>query len=759
MTGKSKLRQYLFLTVVLLIAAFVINANSVIFGSIKGVLTDMNTGKPVVSAVVTIIGTDIKAITDSKGEFVINGLKTGLYDLKIEDKQLGSTIIKAISVQISMTTTVVQQIEFDKIGKTDKPTEDKSWNEESKRQGKQINKPVYITLTKGKITGVITDASNNQPLVGVSVAVKGTSWGAVTNPDGRYTILNVPVGTYTLRITAVGYSTIEVLNVEVHSNLATYQSHAMTTSDTELKQVIRVDCEAPLVVRDKTTTIDIVRSEEITSMPSKGFEKIVKLRGGRVSEVLYYPPAHGGNAIVNGEAFDAMFFKNYGVNPFVDTEDDNLSTFAIDVDDASFIMTRSYLDRNELVPSEAVRAEEFVNHFDYGYKAPHNEPFKVFLEGAPSRFGEHSQLLKIGIKGMEIDPEDRKDANLIFVIDVSGSMNREDRLELVKKSLLMLVDQLNRQDKIGIVVYGSNGRVLLEPTSLKKKKRIIRVINSLCPGGATNAEEGLRLGYKMAEKMFNHNRINRIILCSDGVANVGRTGPDQILKRIKKYANRGITLSTVGFGMGNYNDILMEKLGNKGNGSYAYVDNLAEAHRIFVDNLTGNLQVIARDVKIQVDFNPDVVRSYRLIGYENRDVADDKFRDDKEDGGEIGAGHEVTALYEIKLHKNVSGRQMGRVFIRYKDASGEEVNEISRVIKSKLFAQEFEDASLELRLAACAAEFGEILRKSYWARSSNIEDVIMEVTDLMDERRDDQIIELVEMLAKYKKLENRLAKF
>jgi Ca-activated chloride channel family protein len=541
----------------------------------------------------------------------------------------------------------------------------------------------------------------------------------------------------------------------------------MTNSKTELDQVIRVECAAPLVVCDKTTTIDIVRSNEITSMPSKGIQEVVNLRGGRPSEVTYYTqgfkenknlPAHGGNAIVNGEAFDAMFFKNHGVNPFVDTEDDNLSTFAIDVDDASFIMTRSYLDRNALVPSDAVRSEEFINYFDYGYEAPHNEPFKVFLEGAPSRFGKNSKLLKIGIKGMEVNPEDRKDANLVFVIDISGSMGREDRLGLVKKSLLLLVNQLNRKDKIGIVVYGSNGYVLLKPTSIKKKKKIIDAIISLSPGGSTNAEEGIHLGYKMAEKMFDPKKINRIILCSDGVANVGTTGPDEILKQIKKYADRGITLSTVGFGMGNYNDILMEKLGNKGNGSYAYVDDLNEAHRIFVENLTGNLQVIARDVKIQVDFNPDVVRSYRLIGYENRDVDDAKFRDDKEDGGEIGAGHEVTALYEIKLHKNVSGRQMGRVFIRYKDADNNEVNEINRVIKSNYFDDEFVDASLELRLAACAAEFGEILRNSYWARSSNIEDVIMEVSDLMDERRDDQIIELVEMLAKYKKLENKLAK-
>lgn len=663
MTGKIKLKQYFFLTVILLIAAIIINANSVILGSIKGKLIDKQTGNPVVSATVTIIGTNIKAITDSNGEFVLTGLKSGIYDLKIEHKQLGTSIIKAVSVQISLTTQVVQQVEFKQIENVDNQSENES--EEPKKQDKKNNIPLKITSVED--LGSVVDKTK--------IVRQEIPQSAVKN------------------------------------------------------NIVRVKVEKQSYESD------------------------------RYKSGYFNPPAHGGNAIVNGEAFDAMFFKNYGVNPFVDTEDDNLSTFAVDVDDASFIMTRSYLDRNALVPSEAVRTEEFVNHFDYGYKAPHNEPFKVYLEGAPSRFGSNSQILKIGIKGMEINSEDRKDANLVFVIDVSGSMNREDRLELVKKSLLMLVDQLNRQDKIGIVIYGSSGKVLLEPTSLNNKKKIIRAINSLCPGGATNAEEGLRLGYEMAERMYNHRRINRIILCSDGVANVGQTGPDQILKQIKKYAQRGITLSTVGFGMGNYNDILMEKLGNNGNGSYAYVDNLAEAHRIFVDNLTGNLQVIARDVKIQVDFNPDVVRSYRLIGYENRDVADDKFRDDDEDGGEIGAGHEVTALYEIKLHKNTSGRQLGRVFIRYKSASGREVNEISRVIKNNIFADEFENASLELRLAACAAEFGEILKKSYWARSSNLEDVIIEVSELMDERRDDQIIELIEMLAKYKKLENQLAKY
>jgi Ca-activated chloride channel family protein len=477
----------------------------------------------------------------------------------------------------------------------------------------------------------------------------------------------------------------------------------------------------------------------------------------RKKEHIGFPPAHGGTAIVNGEPYDAMFFENYGVNPFVDTEDDHLSTFAIDVDDASYIKTRQFLEQGNLPHKDAVRVEEFINHFKYNYNSPVYDPFQVYLEGAPSKFGQNCQLLRIGIKGKNIRPENRKAANLVFVIDVSGSMDRENRLALVKRALRMLVDELNADDRVGIVIYGSRGEVLLEPTSAANKDRILTAIEFLRSGGSTNAEEGLKLGYQMADRYFEKGKINRLILCSDGVANVGVTKAEDLLKWIKNYADRGITLSSIGFGMENYNDIMLEKLGNKGNGHYAYVDDIAEARRIFVENLTGTLQVIARDVKIQVDFNPKTVRSYRLLGYENRDVDDDKFRDDKEDGGEIGSGHEVTALYEIKLFKNNTADDIGTVYIRFKDPDSGAVEEINKRIRRGHFEDRFRDCSTEFKLAAAAAEFSEILRKSYWAKNSNLDDVLDLVKEVYERNDSPEVVELMNLVSKAQKFSEELA--
>ncbi|MCP4568782.1 MAG: DUF3520 domain-containing protein [FCB group bacterium] len=370
-------------------------------------------------------------------------------------------------------------------------------------------------------------------------------------------------------------------------------------------------------------------------------------------------------------------------------------------------------------------------------------------------------MLRIGIKGLEIDPKFRKAANLVFVIDVSGSMGREDRLGLVKKALRLLVDELNSKDRVGLIIYGSQAREVLPPTSITDRQKILDAIERLCTGGSTNAEAGIRLGYQMAECCFEKGKINRVILCSDGVANVGVTGADDLLKQIKRFADKGITLSSIGFGMGNFNDILLEKLGNKGNGHYAYVDDIAEARRIFVDNLTGNLQVIARDVKIQVDFDPEVVRSYRLLGYENRDVADDKFRDDKEDGGEIGAGHETTALYELKFTKDskrwAQSKSLGTIFIRYKDPESFEVTEISRSIKMNVFKGEFENTSPHFQLAAAAAEFSEIMRDSYWARDSKLQAVQDVLKGVHEQVSTPEVVELMHLVATAKQLKDHLA--
>jgi Ca-activated chloride channel family protein len=468
-----------------------------------------------------------------------------------------------------------------------------------------------------------------------------------------------------------------------------------------------------------------------------------------------YPMAHGGTTPPNGEDVDGNFFKNYGVNPFIDTEDDHLSTFATDVDTGSYTVVRGYLLDGHIPPQDAVRVEEFVNYFKYNYPAPQEDVFAVYAEAAPWKFGparKNSFLLRLGLKAKQISEENRKPAVLTFVIDVSGSMGREDRLGLVKKCLRMLVERLKEQDRIGIAVYGSRGRKLMSHKGLDEKDEILAAIESLQAGGSTYAEEGIRIGYEMAEKAYKKGHINRVILCSDGVANVGQTGADDILEVIKQKADKGITLSAIGFGMGNYNDVLMERLGDKGNGYYVYIDTIAEAKRIFEDNLTGALQVVARDVKVQVDFNPKVVRSYRLIGYENRDVPDEKFRDDKYDGGEVGAGHSVTALYELKLWPDKDGT-VATTHVRYKDADTYEVTEFKNSIATKDLNKNFEDSSSNFRLAATVTEFAEILRKSYWAKDATLDSVLEHAQQLGRKFKNDaDVIELADLISKAKQL-------
>ena len=451
----------------------------------------------------------------------------------------------------------------------------------------------------------------------------------------------------------------------------------------------------------------------------------------------------------NDEAYHDMYFKGTDTNPFIDTEDDHLSTFGMDVDTGSYSITRRYLTDGYLPPAEAIRVEEFINAFDYHYDPPAEDAFAIHIDGAPSKFGEGKrlQLLCIGLRGRVIPSEHRKDANLTFVIDVSGSMEKENRLELVKKALTLLVDQLRPTDKVGIVVYGSHGRLVLPHTGIGQRSEILAAINALTPDGSTNAAEGLRIGYDLAWRNAGVNHINRVILCSDGVANVGNTGPDEILKEIRTYVDKGITLSTVGFGMGNYNDVLMEQLANTGNGNYAYVDTLSEARRIFVENLTATLQLIAKDAKIQVDFNPEVVSRFRLLGYENRRLNHEQFRDDTVDAGEVGSGHQVTALYEVKLHPDATGK-MATVSIRYADADTHKVSEVSKDISVSQLHESFDTAPATFRLAAAVAEFAEILRESYWAKDGSLDTVHQVVKDAFPEIDSPQVIELMYLVNK-----------
>jgi len=414
------------------------------------------------------------------------------------------------------------------------------------------------------------------------------------------------------------------------------------------------------------------------------------------------------------------YFRDYGVNPFVYAYEDHLSTFALDVDTASYSVARSYVMDGNLPPAESVRVEEFVNSFEQDYPNPPSVAFGVYADGAPSPFHDDgTYILRFGVQGYEVPELERKPAVLTFVIDVSGSMAEQNRLELVKQSLQLLVDRLRPQDSVAIVAYTTNAWVVLPSTSGENRETILEAIYSLEPLQTTNAEAGLRLGYQLAYSAYQPGWTNRVILCSDGVANVGATGPEEILKSVRGYADAGITLTTIGVGMGNFNDVLLEQLADKGDGNYAYVDTLDEARDVFVNDLTSTLQVIALDAKVQVDFNADTVAYYRLIGYENRAISDQSFRNDAVDAGEIGSGHSATALYAVVLREGAQGR-LATVQLRWQDPESHAVQEINGNFNSWDLADTFESASPRYQLDVVVAQYAELLRASPWVGFSNI---------------------------------------
>ena len=414
---------------------------------------------------------------------------------------------------------------------------------------------------------------------------------------------------------------------------------------------------------------------------------------------------------------------------------DNLSTFAVDVDTGAYTVARAYIEEGYLPPADSVRAEEFINYFDYGYPNPKRaETFAINLAGGPSPFTERAsgRMLQVGIQGYSVPADERQDVVLTFVIDVSGSMDMENRLHLAKRALHLLVDELRPTDEVAVVVYGSNARIVLPMTEVADSDEIHAAIDSVWPEDSTNAEAGLRLGYKHAAKYFNPDAINRVVLVSDGVANVGTTDAGGILDEIEKYADKGIYLTTVGMGMGNYNDTLMEQLADKGDGSYAYVDDMTEARRIFVHELTGTLLTIAKDAKIQVEFNAEVVERYRLVGYENRDVADDDFRNDEVDAGEIGSGHSVTALYEVELFEEADDLDatLATVHMRWQDPESSEIIEIERSLTVGELATSFEEMAPRFQLAQAVAEFAEILKDTPFAEGSTLADLYQTVDEV-----------------------------
>jgi Ca-activated chloride channel family protein len=338
-------------------------------------------------------------------------------------------------------------------------------------------------------------------------------------------------------------------------------------------------------------------------------------------------------------------------NGIVRTADNPVSTFSIDVDTGSYSNVRRMLAQGQLPPKDAVRVEEMINYFDYGYAGPasRKQPFQVTTELAPAPWNGKRMLLQVGLQGYQVDASQIPAKNLVFLIDTSGSMYSADKLPLLQESFRQLVPQLRAQDRVAIVVYAGSAGLVLPPTPGDRHGEILAALDQLRAGGSTNGGAGIELAYAMAKQSFVANGVNRILLATDGDFNVGTVDQRALETRVERGRKDGIALSTLGFGQGNYNEALAEKLADIGNGNYAYIDQLSEARKVLVDEMSSTLLTIAGDVKIQVEFNPAMVAEYRLIGYENRQLAREDFNNDKVDAGELGAGHNVTALYEISL--------------------------------------------------------------------------------------------------------------
>ena len=631
--------------------------------------------------------------------------------------------------------------------------------------------PETVTLA-----GRIIEKETGVPLAYANVLIEGTDRGFSTDDKGRFELSELTPGEeVTLRVKYMGYED-EITSITPRSGKNAKMEIGMEPMIVATLETFDVEgaeymVEVDTAINEQTVSSETFEKFAIDSVndalsKQAGVTRVgdPKVRGGRSGDVTWHmeaaapvaavpPPANrtygsvtGGTTPPNGEPHELMYFDHTGVNPFVATEDDALSTFAVDVDNASYTMARRYITTGSLPPQEAIRVEEFVNFFDAGYKVQSKETFGINLDGAPSRFGDGYQMVRVGLQGKTVADENRKAANLVFLIDISGSMDRDNRLGLVKRSLRIMLDELGEGDRVGIVVYGNHAEIRLHPTDISRRDVILEAIDGLHPTGATNAYDGLVVAYRMARKNYESHKLNRLILCSDGVANMGgSTKAEDMLEQIRKASDKGITMSTIGFGMGNYNDVLMEKLADQGDGNYYYVDHQGEAERVFRENLTGLLQTIARQVKVQVEFDKSKVKRWRLLGYENRDVADRDFRNDDVDAGEVGAGHQVTALYEIKLADDAEGK-LGTVNLRYEmpahhSEKAGQVEEISLDLTTEQLVSKFNKAPARYRLQVVVTEFAEILRGSYWAKESSLTDLIPLADALAEELAGDEHVE------------------
>ena len=552
----------------------------------------------------------------------------------------------------------------------------------------------------GTITGRVTDANKGQPLPGANVTIDSLSLGTATGKQGQFRLSNVPAGTHIVSVSFVGYSSTQK-TVTVKAGEETQVTFTLSSARKDVEELMTTD------------------------------QAQARAQGARRARPTEW----------NTEDYAPV-----ESNDFRAVSDHPLSTFAIDVDGASYTNTRRFIRDGERPPKDAVRIEEFLNYFQYDYPAPAAEdehPFAATMEAGPAPWHEKHRLVHVGIQGQRVPRAERPPSNLVFLVDVSGSMRSPRKLPLLKKGFRMLAEQLRPEDRVAMVVYAGSSGIVLESTPGTETDSIKQAITRLEAGGSTAGAAGIRQAYQVAEEHFIEDGINRVILATDGDFNVGVSSDGALQRMVEQKREGGTALTVLGFGTGNIKDNKMETLANHGNGNYYYVDSATEARRVLVDQLGSTLQTIAKDVKVQVEFNPAEVAAYRLIGYVNRQLEDEEFADDSTDAGELGAGHSVTALYDViprGVESEVDVPTVGdlkyqetqpsdaaeasdellTLKLRYKEPDGDESQLIERPLTQEAANRE---VSPDFSFAAAVAGYGMLLRDSEYKGSLTLDAV------------------------------------
>lgn len=583
-----------------------------------------------------------------------------------------------------------------------------------------LNAQKNLSTIKGKVL----DASTGESIafVNISLLQKDSIINTtLSDIDGNYIFKKLTVGEYYLKTTAIGYQPTKINNITATTNKITFVNIKLTTAAVTLEEFEIVNYEVPLISKDEVSSGTVITSHQLKNNVNRSsYSKKDKRKYRSVSKYSEYKQPD----------FNTEGYAYNPENSFKNAKSTPLSTFSIDVDAASYSNMRRFINNGQNPPIDAVRVEEMINYFNYNYPQPTDgNPFSITTEMSDCPWNKNHKLIHIGLQGEKIETDNLPASNLVFLLDVSGSMSSPNKLPLLKKSFALLLQNLTSKDNVSIVVYAGAAGLVLEPTSGNEKEKIMAALNNLNAGGSTAGGQGIKLAYKVAMENFKKEGNNRVILATDGDFNIGASSDGEMTRLIEEKRKSGVFLTCLGFGMGNYKDSKMETLADKGNGNYAYIDNILEAKKVLVTEMGGTMHTIAKDVKLQLEFNPNKILSYKLIGYENRLLNDEDFNDDTKDAGELGSGHTVTALYEVVLKGSAedvvtvdplryqnnetttsSHEELLTVKFRYKEP---------KETKSKLIVKHLNDNSIALenasdnfKFSAAVAEFGLLLRNS-----------------------------------------------